>query len=167
VLAGSDQEGIQLQVTRIDLNDVAHGAARSAARLAQDAELKFTFQPNGPLPVDADAERCREVLLAVLDNAVKYTLAGGSVVLRTSSEAGFAVVTVSDTGIGVAAQEVERLFDRFYRVDKARSRAAGGTGLGLSIAREIVDAHHGTLDIESEPNTGTTVTLRLPLARHQ
>ena len=117
----------------------------------------------GPLPVDGDPERCREVILILLDNAVKYTAEGGSILMTARSSDGDAVVTVSDTGIGVPPDEIDRLFDRFYRVDKARSRAVGGAGLGLSIAREIVDALGGSLKIDSQQGVGTSVTMRLPL----
>jgi len=165
LLAGSDREGIDLHPERIDLAEVARSAARGAAPLAAAAGLEFTVRVDDVLPADADAERCREVLLILLDNAVKYTPKGGSVALHAFASGSDAVVTVSDTGIGLALEERERVFDRFCRVDKARSRAAGGTGLGLSIAREIVDAHRGSLRLESQPKAGTTVTMRLPLAR--
>jgi signal transduction histidine kinase len=164
LLARSDREGIALQVGRIDLADVARGACRGVARLAEQNGLALAVDAASPQWVDGDPERCREVLLVLLDNAIKYTPAGGSIALRTQATASEAVVSVTDTGIGVAPEDVGRLFDRFYRVDRARSRAAGGTGLGLSIAREIVEAHGGTLHIESMPGSGTTVTMRLPLA---
>jgi signal transduction histidine kinase len=165
VLARSDREGIDLQVSRIDLADVAQSAGRGIARLAESRGLIVAVDAPSPLWVEADPERCREVLLILLDNAIKYTPAGGSITLRAAAAADEAIVSVTDTGIGVAPEDVGRLFDRFYRVDKARSRAAGGTGLGLSIAREIMDAHGGTLQIESVPGSGTTVTMRLRLAR--
>ena len=110
-----------------------------------------------------DPERCREVLLILLDNAVKYTPAGGSVRLTARTDRAHARIDVTDTGIGIAPEHAGRVFDRFYRVDKARSRARGGTGLGLSIAREIVDAHGGRLDVETQLHRGTTVTMQLAL----
>jgi signal transduction histidine kinase len=165
LLAGSDHEGVDLQVEHIDLAEVARSAARAASRLAAESGLGFTVRADVPLPVDADGERCREVMLILLDNAIKYTPRGGAVSLHASKQGGDAVVAVSDTGIGLEPHEVGRVFDRFYRVDKARSRAAGGAGLGLSIAREIVEAHGGSLKLESEPRRGTVVTLRLPLAK--
>lgn len=164
LLAGSDREGMTLQRTRVDLAEVARETARVASAMAEHAGLRLDVNVGGRLIVDADAARCREVILILIDNAVKYTSAGGSITLRAAVEGDDAVVSVSDTGIGVAAEHIGRLFDRFYRVDKARSRAAGGAGLGLSIAREIVDAHGGTIDIDSAPGRGTTVTMRLKLA---
>lgn len=163
VLAGSDQEGIELSLARVDLAELARSAGRAAARLASDAGLTFDAMVDGALMVRADAERLREVLLILLDNAVKYTPAGGRITLRARKERGEAIVGVDDTGVGVPTTEIPRLFDRFYRVDKARSRALGGAGLGLSIAREIIDAHGGSLQFRSEPGKGSTVTMRLPL----
>jgi signal transduction histidine kinase len=165
LLAGSDREGIEMQIEHIDLADVARSAGRAASRLAEDHGERFTVDVRGPLRVDADPERCREVMLILLDNAIKYTPDGGSVTLTARESGDEAVVTVSDTGIGVPPAELNRLFDRFYRVDKARSRAAGGAGLGLSIAREIMDALGGTLKLESQPRVGTIATMRLPLVR--
>jgi signal transduction histidine kinase len=156
---------MDLQMAPVDLEEIARSAARSATLLAESAGLRLRAETQGPLVVDADAERCREVMLALLDNAVKYTPAGGSIILRSCVEQGAAVISVSDTGIGIVAGDIPRVFDRFYRVDKARSRAMGGAGLGLSIAREIMDAHGGTLILESEPGRGTTATMRLPLAK--
>jgi signal transduction histidine kinase len=164
LLAGSDRGGVQLQRTRFDLAEVARETARVSSAIAKRAGLTLDLDVGGQLVVDADAARCREVMLILIDNAVKYTAAGGRITLRAAAEGGDAVVSVADTGVGVLAEHVGRLFDRFYRVDKARSRAAGSAGLGLSIAREIVDAHGGTIEIESAPGHGTTVTMRLQLA---
>lgn len=164
LLAGSDREGIDLRVERIDLAAIAQGAGHAAARLAEAGGKRLSTEIGGPLPVDGDPERCREVMLILLDNAVKYTAEGGAIRMTARAMDGDAVVTVSDTGVGVPAGELDRLFDRFYRVDKARSRAVGGAGLGLSIAREIVDALGGSLKIDSQQGVGTSVTMRLPLA---
>ncbi len=163
LLAGSDQEGIDLSLARVDLAELARSAGRAAGRLAGDAGLAFDAVVDGALMVRADAERMREVLLIMLDNAVKYTPRGGHITLRARRERGDAIVGVEDTGVGVAPGDIPRLFDRFYRVDKARSRSLGGAGLGLSIAREIVDAHGGSLQFRSETGKGSTVTMRLPL----
>ncbi|HYM15378.1 MAG TPA: ATP-binding protein [Dehalococcoidia bacterium] len=164
LLAGSDRDGIDLRIERLDLAEIARSAGRAADRLAQEARCYLQIDVAGPLLVDGDPERCREVMLILLDNAVKYTPSGGTITLRASSVGGEAVVAVSDTGIGVPPDQISRLFDRFYRVDKARSRAVGGAGLGLSIAREIMDALGGSLSIDSQPGSGTTVTMRLSLA---
>src|SRR5262249_17300067 len=98
----------------------------------------------------------------LLDNAIKYTPEGGSVEVTTARRRQLAVVTVRDTGIGIAAEHLPRIFDRFYRVDKARTRAEGGTGLGLSIVRSIISAHDGDIELTSTPGIGTTCTVTLP-----
>ena len=166
VLATSDRGGIELQLSGMDLAETARAASRVGARLAADAGQTYTEQVTGPLGVVGDPDRCREVLLVLIDNAVKYTGRGGHITFSAAATDGDAVISVADTGIGVAPEHLERVFDRFYRVDKARSRAAGSTGLGLAIAREICDALGATLHIASTPNAGTTVTFRLKLRSH-
>lgn len=98
----------------------------------------------------------------ILDNAVRYTPSGGSMSVRVGSEGNGAVVEVSDTGEGIPTRDIDRVFERFYRVDAARSRATGGTGLGLSIVRHVVEGHGGTVSVESELGVGSTFTIRLP-----
>jgi signal transduction histidine kinase len=104
-------------------------------------------------------------LLILVDNAIKYNRPGGEVVLRTSLTDHHATLQVGDTGIGIAPEHLPHLGERFFRVDKARSREAGGAGLGISIAQNIAARHGGTLQLASEPGQGTTATLTLPAAR--
>src|SRR5262249_10673662 len=103
----------------------------------------------------------RQVFFNVIDNAIKYTPAGGAIEVRVELLSPTARVTVKDTGIGIPAEHLPRVFDRFYRVDKARSRDEGGTGLGLTIARSIVIAHGGAIELSSTPGQGTTCTVVL------
>jgi signal transduction histidine kinase len=163
LLANSDHGEMEMKRVPMDLADAARAAGRVGGRLAAAAGLEFDERINESLPVDGDPERCRELLLILLDNAVKYTPGGGRVTLEASRSDNMAVISVSDTGIGVAPEHVGRLFDRFYRVDKARSRAVGGTGLGLAIAKEIADALQATLQITSVVDKGTTVVFRMRL----
>jgi len=114
-------------------------------------------------PVQADRDRLAQILINLVDNAVKYTPRGGRVTVRAGPAAGFRVViAVEDTGAGIPAADLPRITERFYRVDKARSRELGGTGLGLAIVKHLVAAHGGQLDIESEVDRGTTVRVTLP-----
>jgi len=101
--------------------------------------------------------------LTLIDNAVKYTPGSGSVKVTLETDTAFAIVAASDTGIGIAKQDLAHIFDRFWRADKARSREQGGAGLGLSIAKWIVDMHGGSIDVESELGKGSIFRLRVPL----
>ncbi len=117
-----------------------------------------------PIMLEGDRARIEQVVINVVSNSVRYTPEGGSI--SVSARGGDEVsVTVADTGIGIPEADVPHLFDRFYRVDKGRSRAQGGTGLGLSIAKEIVDRHNGRIDVESRLGEGTVVTVTLPAVR--
>ena len=112
----------------------------------------------------ADKERIEQVIINVMSNAIKYTPDGGNITLSAKDTcSGFIEIKITDNGIGIPAEDLPRLFERFYRVEKSRTSETGGTGLGLAIAKEIVDAHGGNIAIESELGVGTTVTIRLPL----
>lgn len=125
--------------------------------LSLDMEL-----PGDSVLVMGDRARLEQVIINITTNAVRYTPEGGRVTMAVRSEGGESVITVSDTGIGIPAEDIPHIFDRFYRVDKARSRAMGGTGLGLSIAFEIVKRHQGRIEIQSQVGVGTVMTVRLP-----
>jgi two-component system sensor histidine kinase VicK len=115
-----------------------------------------------------DRDQIDQVLDNLISNAIKYTLEGGAIEFSAhKQDAGTIAISVKDTGIGIPKKDLSRIFDRFYRVDKARSRNMGGTGLGLSIAREIVKAHGGTISLKSELNEGTTVTFTLPVLQEE
>jgi signal transduction histidine kinase len=117
-----------------------------------------------PVVVQGDAAALRRALLNLVDNAVKYTPAGGSVVISLERTPEGAALVVEDTGIGIAAADVQRVFEPFVRLDAGRSRDTGGSGLGLAIARSIALAHGGTLEVESRPAAGSRFTIRLPAA---
>ncbi len=127
-------------------------------------ELLVEGQPHVP-PIRGDSNRLREVLQNLLDNAVQYTPPGGRITVRAARADSQVVISVSDTGIGIPQAELERIFERFYRVDAARSHEVGGTGLGLSIARHLVEAHGGRIMVESEVGRGSTFWVYLP-AQH-
>jgi two-component system phosphate regulon sensor histidine kinase PhoR len=112
----------------------------------------------------ADAAALRQILLNLVDNALKYTPAGGRVEINASAAGDRVILTLRDTGIGIPSADIHRIFERFYRVDKARSRQLGGTGLGLAIVKHLVEAQHGTIGVESELNRGSTFTVSLPRA---
>ena len=123
--------------------------------------------PEEAVEVSFDRSRIRQVAAILLDNAVKYTPEEGHVVVRAGQEDGWATIEVSDTGIGIPEEELPLVFERFHRVDPARTQSApqSGVGLGLSIARQIARAHGGEIEAESEPGKGSTFVLRLPRSK--
>jgi len=128
--------------------------------------LEFTADADRPCPISADKERIEQVITNIVGNAIKYTPNGGKInveLAEINDEKYSYQITVTDNGIGIPEENVPHLFERFYRVDKARNSDVGGTGLGLSIAKEIVDAHHGSISIESRKGEGTKVTILLPI----
>ena len=145
----------------VDLSDLLLRCGRRfAARFAERA-ISFTVEPSPPIAVQGDAGKLERVLDNLLDNALKYTPAGGRVVLRATAGVD-AAVTLFNSGAAIPAAELDRIFDRFYRLDRARSGAARGSGLGLAIARELAQLHGGTL-VAGSDGAGVTFTLRLPL----
>ena len=110
----------------------------------------------------AIARRLKQVIVNLLDNAIKFTPRGGSVGLTTRQESGFGLLEVFDSGIGIPAEALPRVFDRFYRVDATRSRDDGGAGLGLSIVRSICSAHGAEIDVESTPGSGSRFRVKFP-----
>jgi two-component system phosphate regulon sensor histidine kinase PhoR len=132
---------------------------------AKEKNLKISKNlPERLSMIDADRDRVEQVLLNVIDNAVKFTPDGGSVIIEAYEvDRNYAVIRVIDTGVGIPKSEIPRLGERFYRVDKTRSRELGGTGLGLSIVKHLMKAHQGNIEIESKMGAGTTVFLYFPL----
>ena len=133
------------------------------ARQAQHKGLEFT-SCGCTSTVCSDPNLLSEIIQNLVGNAIRYTDPGGVVNVRTSRDNGDALVVVSDTGVGIPARDIPRVFERFYRVDSARSRETGGTGLGLAIVRHVADRHGGSVDVESELGAGTTFTMRLPIS---
>jgi two-component system, OmpR family, heavy metal sensor histidine kinase CusS len=146
----------------LDLAALVSDAAETMRPLAEEKGLRLLVTCAGPLALGGDDARLRQVVYNLLENAIKYTPAGGEVEVQVQERDGTAVVTVRDSGIGIPVEHLPRVFDRFYRVDKARSREQGGTGLGLSIAQSIVAAHGGSITLESAVGQGTACTVTLP-----
>ena len=150
---------------RIDLREAGKAAVSGMAAHAEAARLTlYTELPETPLPVLGDHLALEQAIGNLLDNAIKYTPAGGKVWLRMRKEAGRAIAEVEDTGIGIEPRHKDRIFERFYRVDQARSRELGGTGLGLSIVRHVLLSHGGGVQVRSEPGRGSLFSISLPLA---
>lgn len=146
--------------------DIAEIFRNSAEQLRSKADAKgieLKYQGPWALSAPASGEQLRQVALNLIDNAISYTNKG-RVLVVVRQEGNEAVASVNDTGIGMAAEHVPRIFERFYRVDKGRSRGTGGTGLGLSIVKHIVESHGGHIAVDSALNEGSTFTVRLPMA---
>lgn len=129
---------------------------------AERAGLLFQVRIPQGLLVRGNRDRLMQLLNNLVDNAIKYNIEGGKVLLRAWHEQGATVLCVSDTGIGIPEEHLEHIFERFYRVDKGRSRAMGGTGLGLSIVKHVAQLHGGSIHVQSRGGKGTIFTIRIP-----
>jgi len=160
--ADSGQEVFKLQP--IELGKLLHDCMKEWKPLADRAghELHWRSREAGEVWVMVDESLFRRVLMILLDNAVKYTPAPGCIDVLLEERDRRAVVSVNDTGIGISADEQSKIFDRFYRVDRARGRTAGGAGLGLSIARWVVEGHGGSITVESVANKGSRFSVQVP-----
>src|ERR1035437_4643151 len=149
---------------KLDLARLAAATADQMSLLAEDKNIQVTCAATEPVWVEGDQARLKQVVVNLLDNAIKYTLNGGVVGLTVNANHSKAVLEVTDNGIGIPAEALPRVFDRFFRVDKARSRELGGAGLGLSIVKSICAAHHGRIEANSLPGQGSRFRVELPLA---
>ena len=164
-LARSDAEEIELRRETIDLQELLRRAKRTLQAQADDNQVSIELASGDSIPVWVDPDRFFQLILLLLDNAVKYTPPGGTVYLaaaRLTGENGKVLMTVTDSGPGVPTGERVKIFERFYRLDSARSREAGGAGLGLAIAREIAQAHGGTIEVVDAPTGGSVFRVVLP-----
>ena len=146
----------------VDLGGLVGGVAEALRPVVEAKRLALVAELATGVVVCGDPVRLRQVAMNLIDNAAKYTPEGGSIRVTVGRADGRAVFTVADTGEGIPAEHLPRVFDRFYRVDKARSREMGGTGLGLAIAKSVVAAHGGVIELTSAVGVGTTVTVTLP-----
>jgi signal transduction histidine kinase len=155
--------GEHMEMASLDLMSVARVTLDHMSLLAEEKQILFLCEPGEPVYVTGDVMRIKQVIANLLDNGIKYTACGGSVRMSVSAEGDLAVLKVSDTGIGIPANALPLIFERFYRADQMRSRESGGMGLGLSIVKSICGAHHGTVSATSVEGVGTTLRVELPL----
>lgn len=163
LLARSDSGSETLDFEDVKLKPLLAELAQDLDLLVQDKGLTLDLGPMEELKVRGDRVRLKQLFLNILDNAVRYTPSGGSIAATLVRRDGSAVASISDSGIGIPPEHLPFIFDRFYRVDKARTAADGGTGLGLSIAMSVAKMHGGGIEVESEPGKGTTFRVVLPL----
>jgi signal transduction histidine kinase len=167
VVGRADAGRLGLERTEVDLAAVARECGESARRGADERAIALSVRAAAPLHCVADHARIGQVIDTLLSNALKFTPPGGRVELSAGVRDGEALIQVTDTGIGIAPEEQERLFERFFRTSAATREAIPGTGLGLAISRMIVGAHGGRIWFESEEGRGSTFCVALPLAAAQ
>lgn len=161
LLARADTGGLPIQRQEVELDTVFIDVYRQVKSI--ENPVKVVLKEVDQVCVLGDMDRLKQLLLNLIDNAIKYTPAGGQVTMSLAKENGLAEIVISDTGVGIPSEDLPRIFDRFYRVDKARNRHAGGSGLGLSIAKWIVQAHRGEIWVESVVGKGTSFFIKLPV----
>ena len=159
VLARADA-GVPIRRELVELDRVVLEVLGEARHLARGQQIEV--KDIAPVLVRGDRDRLKQLFLNIVENAIKYTPATGSVSVMISRQNRDAVVTVRDTGVGISADDLPRVFERFYRADPARSRDPGGSGLGLAIAQWVAAEHGGTIELASRLGEGATVTIRLP-----
>jgi len=162
-LALAEAGQLPLERTAVALDRLARRVVEAFQNQAHERHVTLTTAiPDVLPPVHADAQRLEQVLTNLLSNAVRYTPAGGAITVHGASNTQWVTLAVKDTGVGIVAEDLPHVFDRFYRADKTRSRAGGGTGLGLSIAKQLIEAHGGKITVESTVGQGSTFTVHLP-----
>ena len=165
-LSKIDYGKMEMNVSRFSFSKAVRSVYEAVALNAESHGHTLTFSCEENMPdLDGDRERIEQVIMNIVSNAIKYTPDGGKIAITAATSGRNVFVRISDNGIGIPEKDLPRLFERFYRVDKARSRESGGTGLGLSIAKEILSQHKGDIRIESVYGEGTDVTITLPAAR--
>ncbi|MDO8445747.1 MAG: heavy metal sensor histidine kinase [Deltaproteobacteria bacterium] len=165
LLSKTEHGELKLNVSTVALRKLLEAIYDNATALARGKGVSISIQSNDEVYIEGDEMRLRQVLLNLVDNAIKYSPSGGEVELSLTRDKEYAHISVKDTGIGIAKEDQEKIFGRFYRVDASRSREVGGTGLGLSICKWITEGHGGKISVVSDIGKGTTFTVSLPF-RH-
>lgn len=163
-----------LRLSPVHLTSLVENTIQMVDKAAKQKKISLEFFTEEDLYLEADEDRLQQILINLISNGISYTPEGGRITIRTEAytddkeieqtdEHDWIRITVSDTGIGIPKEDLPRIFERFYRVDKARSRSSGGTGLGLSIVKHLVELHHGTIRVESEVGMGTRFIIVMPV----
>ncbi len=162
MVARSDNNALKVKIQRLDLSEILQQVVRTMIPIAEKKNIRLMGENFVKTPINADEQKIKQLAIILVDNAIKYTPEGGSVLVELESvDAKRVSFSVMDSGIGIAAEDLDKVFERFYRVDKARSREMGGNGLGLAIASEIVKLHEGKISVASKLGEGTKFTVEL------
>lgn len=153
----------EINISSVNINEILGSVLKRLKPIASSKNIELVFESFRPVIADVDELKFARVVTNLVENAIKYNNTDGTVTVSLNSDHQYFYVKVEDTGIGIAEEDQERVFERFFRVDKARTRETGGSGLGLAITREIVEKHHGSIKIHSKEGEGTTFIVRIPL----
>ncbi len=164
LLSRAEGGQLTLEPVRIDVAEACSALVSELEVRFRNADLSTEVEGSGTALAMCDRRALERVLLNLLDNAIKYTPKGGWITIRVGSEGEEILIEIRDTGVGIPSRDLGRIFERFYRVDRSRSREVGGTGLGLSIVRHLAEAMGGSVSVESEVERGSTFRVRLPAA---
>lgn len=153
----------EINISSVNINEILETVLKRLKPIAESKNIELVFESFRPVIADVDEIKFASVATNLVENAIKYNNTDGTVTASLNSDHQYFYLKVTDTGIGIAEEDQARVFERFFRVDKARARETGGTGLGLAITKEIVQKHHGSIKIHSKEGEGTTFTVRIPL----
>jgi signal transduction histidine kinase len=162
-LVKMDKKSTDLNITSVDIEQMTEVIMKRLRPIARKQNIDLTLESRRQITAEVDEVKLSLVIMNLVENAIKYNKDGGWVKVILDADHQFFTVTVSDSGMGIPQESIEHIYERFYRVDKSRSREIGGTGLGLAIARSAVLMHRGSINVESELDKGTTFTVRIPL----
>lgn len=161
-LSKIEQHGFVLAIRKMNLSQLLHEILSILNSKAEQRDIQLFLEgTEKEIFIEGDYDRLKQVFINLVSNAIAYTLNGGKVVISVAERPSTIMISIKDTGMGIEQEEIPRIFERFYRVDKARSRNSGGTGLGLAIVKHLVEAHHGKISVESTVGHGTTFTIEL------
>ena len=162
-LSKIEKQAMPLNITEVNLNEIIGNSTQTISKFARDKNITLHLPSDeNPIYVEADVDRLGQIVLNLVANAVNYTSDNGDIYIDAEERSSKVVLTVRDTGMGIPEEALDRLFERFYRVDKARSRHSGGTGLGLAIVKHLVESHEGKIYVKSVEGVGSTFTVELP-----
>lgn len=153
----------EINISSVNINEIVEAVLKRLKPIAENKNIELVFESFRPVIADVDEIKFASVVTNLVENAIKYNNMDGTVTTSLNSDHQYFYIKVTDTGIGISEEDQERVFERFFRVDKARARETGGTGLGLAITKEIILKHHGSIKIHSKEGEGTTFTVRIPL----
>ena len=162
-LVRMDKNATELNISQVNINNLVEQILKRVRPIAKTRSIEIIFESFRPVTADVDETKLSLAVTNLVENGVKYNNDGGWVRVSVNADHKYFYIKVSDSGVGIPKDAQTRIYERFYRVDKARSRETGGTGLGLSITKNVVQLHHGGIKLNSTPGEGTTFLVRIPL----